>query len=189
VLCSLVPALAPNLASTNPVTRQLSNTALDLLVSVVSGSSSSGGSGSGSGSGGGVAPSLSPGEFSRESQTGLVSAFAQVALFENVKVRPLAIEKLTHVLSLCGEATGVATGARSSPAHSSLLLPVLKAAVPVAYALTEEARLEVRAPLLRCAQTLHALLGSALWEEKVCMQFHLSSQQVAKLKLTLGVSA
>jgi len=164
VLGSFVPSLATNLASTSPVIRQLTHSSLELLLRVVE------------------QPLAS---FGRESQAALLAPLSSVALFDNIKVRPTMIAMLTSALEACADASAEAAGG-AAPSGSALL-GTFKAAVPVAFALCDEARLELRAPLLRCAQTLHAILGPALWDEKVCMQFHLTPQQVAKLKMMIGV--
>ena len=86
---------------------------------------------------------------------------------------------LVAVLDSCAEACA---------AQGTLpTLATFKATLPVAYATVDEARTEIRGPLLRCAQTLYALLGAGLWDEKLCMQFHIPPQQVTKLRTILGV--
>jgi len=158
VLSSFLPLLASHLASTSPVIRQLAQAGLEQLVGVLD----------------------SPREsFAKDVQAALLAPLAQVALFENVKVRPAAIQLLIGVLDSCAEACA-ATG--TLPAVATF-----KAALPLAYATLDETRTDIRAPLMRCAQTLYALLGNGLWDEKVCMQFHIQPQQVTKLRTLLGV--
>jgi len=161
VLASFLPVLASHLASTSPVIRQLSQTGLEQLVSVLDSPRSS---------------------FSRDIQMALLAPLCQVALFESVKVRPAVIQLLTGVLDSAAEHLAE-SGAMPS-------IGTFKAALPVCYALVDEqvpVRSEVRAPLLRCAQTMYALVGAALWDDKLCMQFHIQPAQVQKLRTVLGV--
>ena len=155
---TFVPSLATNLGSTNPQIRQLCQAGLDLLLSSLE------------------TPAAA---FTRELQTALIQPFAQVAQFENVKIRPLMIDKLITVISSCADAC-------DSVGHPPLI-STFKSAIPVAYSLCEETRVELRTPLLKCAQVLYAIIGQQLWDEKICMQFHISNQQVAKLKQQMAI--
>lgn len=153
--------MATNLASTNPQIRQLCSQGLDLLLSTLNSPRSS---------------------FTRDVQLALLQPYTQVALFENAKIRALMLDKLMSLLACMADA---AEEANQAPA-----LAAFKPAVPVAYALLDESnsKSELRAPLLRTAQMLYAMLGPQLWDDKLCMQFHISSQQVNKLKQALNVA-
>jgi hypothetical protein len=173
VLGPFVPVLASHLASTSPVVRQLSQAGLEQLVEVLS------------------TPRAS---FVRETQSALLAPLCQVALFDSVKVRPAVIQLLTSVLDLSAEHIAEC-GSSSSSSAASGGMPVVttyKSVLPVCYALVDDGGVharssEVRAALTRCAQTMYALVGAGLWDDKLCMQFHIAPTQVGKLRALLGV--
>jgi len=170
VLSTFLPSLASHLSSTNPAVRQLTHQAFDTLLNTLDPSCKE------------LAENPQAAGWAREAQAAMIAPLSHIALYDNVKVRPLIIEKLCQLLTKCAEADLVAA---SNGIPVPPLLTTCKSAIPVAYALVEEGRSEIRAPLLKCAQLLYAMLGSGLWEEKVCMQHHLTQQQVQKLKLAI----
>jgi hypothetical protein len=170
VLGPFVPVLASHLASTSPVVRQLSQAGLEQLVEVLS------------------TPRAS---FVRETQSALLAPLCQVALFDSVKVRPAVIQLLTSVLDLSAEHIAEC-GSSSSASGSMPVVTTYKSVLPVCYALVDDGGVharssEVRAALTRCAQTMYALVGAGLWDDKLCMQFHIAPTQVGKLRALLGV--
>lgn len=162
VLRTFLPSLATNLSSTNPQIRQLCQSSIDTLLTSLETPISG---------------------FTRDVQTAIVAPFAQVWLFENGKIpltyHPWMLEKITAVLAACAEACE-ATGQQPT-------IATFKPAIPIAYSLCEETRAEIKAPLLKCAQTIYNIIGAQLWDEKVCMQLHISNQQVTKIKQMINI--